>query len=164
MAALIVALVALGLYMVRLPDVGFNTTKIILIVLHKEIGMLVLALAAARLAWRELNSLPRLAETLPEWQKVTAVFVHLCFYALMILLPLTGWLMSSAAAISVSFLNLFTLPDLVPHDEVLFQWLRQVHDELGYAMTVLIGLHAGAALQHHFLLHDDTLRKMLPGM
>jgi cytochrome b561 len=127
--------------------VGFNTTKIILVLLHKEIGMLVMALVAVRLAWRELNPLPRLAETLPEWQKVTAVFVHLCFYALMILLPLTGWLMSSAAFIPVSFLNLFTLPDFVPHDEALFEWLRQIHDRLGYAITVLFGLHAGAALQ-----------------
>lgn len=163
-AALIVMLVALGLYMVRLPDVGFNTTKIILVLLHKEIGMLVMALVAVRLAWRELNPLPRLAETLPEWQKVTAVFVHLCFYALMILLPLTGWLMSSAAFIPVSFLNLFTLPHLVPHDEVLFKWLQQIHDGLGYAITVLIVLHAGAALRHHFLLRDDTLRKMLAAM
>jgi cytochrome b561 len=164
MAALIVTLVALGLYMVRLADVGFDTKKIILVVLHKEIGMLVLAMVVARLAWRELNPVPRLAETLLEWQKVTAVFVHLCFYALMIALPLTGWLMSSSAAIPVSLLNLFTLPDLVPHDKVLFEWLRQVHDALGYAMTLLIGLHAGAAVRHHFLLHYDTLRYMLPPM
>jgi cytochrome b561 len=71
-----VALVALGLYMVRLPDVGFNATKIV-VLLHGEVGTLVMALVAVRLAWRELSPLPRLAETLPEWQKVAAVFVHL---------------------------------------------------------------------------------------
>jgi cytochrome b561 len=69
----------------------------------------------------------------------------------------------SSAAHFCSFLNLFTLPDFVPPDSSV-RWLQQIHDGLGYAMTVAIGLHAGAALRHHFLLHDDTLRKMLPGM
>ncbi len=161
MAALITTLVGLGIYMVGLPDVGFDSKKIYLILTHKEIGILVFALVAARLAWRELNPLPRLAETLPEWQKVAAIFVHLCFYALMIALPVTGWVMSSAAGIPVSFLNLFTLPDYVPHDEILFERLRQIHDWLGYAMAMLICVHAGAALRHHFLLRDETLRKML---
>ena len=161
MAALIVTLVTLGIYMVRLPDVGFDTKKITLILIHKGIGTLVLALAAARLAWRQLNSLPHLVEALPEWQKVTAIFVHLCFYALMIALPVTGWVMSSAAGIPVSVLGLFTLPDFVAHDNALFGRLRQVHDWLGYSMGALICLHAGAALRHHFLLRDDTLRKML---
>jgi cytochrome b561 len=160
-AALIAALVALGIYMVRLPDVGFDTKKIILVLIHKEVGMLALALAAARLAWRQLNPLPRLAETLPEWQKVTAIFVHFCFYALMMALPVTGWVMSSAAGLSVSFVGLFMLPDFVPHDEALFGWLRQTHDWLGYTIAMFICLHAGAALRHHFLLRDQTLRKML---
>ena len=51
-----------------------------------------------------------LAETVPEWQEVAAVFVHLCFYALMLAQPVTGWLMSSASGIPVDFLGLFTLP------------------------------------------------------
>lgn len=161
MAALIAGLLALGIYMVRLPDVGFDTRKITLILIHKEIGMSALALAVARLIWRQLNSLPRLVASLPEWQKVAAIFVHLCFYALMLALPVTGWVMSSAAGIPVSFLGLFTLPDLVPHDENLFERLRQMHDFLGYTMAVLVCIHASAALRHHFLLRDGTLRKML---
>ena len=161
LAALITALVVLGIYMVGLPDVGFNATKIILILTHKEIGIVVLGLVAVRLAWREWNTLPRLVETLPEWQKVIAIFVHLSFYALMLALPITGWLMSSAAGIPVSVLNLFTLPDFLPHDDPLFERLRLLHDWLGYAMALLICLHAGAALGHHFFLRDGTLRKML---
>lgn len=161
LAALIATLVALGIYMVLLPDVGFDTRKITLILIHKEVGILALALVAARLVWRQLNPLPRLAETSPEWQKITAIFVHLCLYALMISLPVTGWVMSSAADIPVSFLGLFTLPDFVPHDEDLFGRLRQIHDWLGYAMALLICIHAAAALRHHFLLRDETLRKVL---
>ena len=62
MALLIIGLAALGLYMVTLPDVGFNTKKIILILYHKEVGLLVLVLLAARLAWRLTHILPQLAE------------------------------------------------------------------------------------------------------
>jgi cytochrome b561 len=161
MATLIVVLVAIGIYMVRLPDVGFNVKKITLILVHKEIGVLVLVLAAVRLTWRQFNQLPRLVDTVPEWQKVTAILVHLCFYALMIALPVTGWVMSSAAGIPVSFLGFFMLPDLVPQDNILFGWLGQLHNWLGYTMAGFICLHAGAALRHHFVLRDDTVRKML---
>jgi len=161
LALLITTLVVMGIYMVRLPDVGFSATKIILVLIHKEIGMIVLGLAVVRLAWRQWNVLPRLVETLPEWQKVIAIFVHLSLYALMLALPITGWLMSSAAGIPVSVLNLVTLPDYVPRDELLFERLRLIHDWFGYAIALLICLHAGAALGHHFVLRDETLRKML---
>jgi len=163
MALLLSALIALGLYMTRLPDVGFDTWKIGLILYHKQLGIGALALVALRLLWRAGNVLPHLVETLPDWQKVIARFVHLCFYALMLALPLTGWLMSSAAGISVSFLGLFMLPDLVPYDERLFHTLVDVHRCLGYALIVCMAAHIGAALRHHFVLRDDTLKKMLPG-
>jgi cytochrome b561 len=161
MAVLVVLLIALGIYMVQLPDAGFDWNKVTLIIVHKEIGLLVLALAGVRLIWRQLNPLPTLARTVPEWQQVTAVFVHLCLYALMVAQPVVGWLMSSASGIPVDFLGLFTLPDLVRPQVDLFAQLRQVHAWLGLVMAGLICLHAGAALRHHFVQRDDTLRKMI---
>lgn len=161
MAALMIGLVGLGIYMVRLPDAGFDEKKITLILLHKQIGVLVLILAVARIAWRQCNPLPELAQTVPEWQQITAVFVQLCLLGLMILQPVLGWLMSSAAGISVSFFGLFTLPDFLPHNEDQFARLRAIHDWLGLAMAGMIALHAAAALRHHYVLHDDTLQKML---
>jgi cytochrome b561 len=161
MALLIGLLVALGIYMVRLPDAGFDREKVTLIIVHKEIGVLVLALVGLRLIWRQLNPLPALERTVPEWQQVTAVFVHLCLYALMVAQPVTGWLMSSASGIPVDFLGLLTLPDLVRPQADLFAELRDVHDWLGFAMAGIICLHAGAALRHHFVQRDDTLRKMI---
>ena len=163
MALLLSALVALGLYMTSLPDVGFDTWKIRLILYHKQLGMVALTLVTLRLLWRAGNVLPHLVETLPDWQKVIARFVHLCFYALMLALPVTGWLMSSATGIPVSVLGLFTLPDLVAYDERLFHTLVAVHRYLGYALIVCMAVHIGAALRHHFLLRDHTLKKMLPG-
>lgn len=160
-AALIVALVAMGLYMVRLPDTGFDARKVTLILVHKEIGVATFLLVCARWIWRQINPLPRLVDNLPEWQKVAAIMVHLCFYALMMALPVTGWVMSSYAGIPVWFLGL-TVPDLVLPNEMLFEKFQQLHDWLGYAMAVLICLHTAAALRHHFVFQDATLQKMLP--
>jgi cytochrome b561 len=163
MALLLGALVVLGLYMTRLPDVGFDTWKIRLILSHKQLGIVALTLVALRIVWRVGNVLPQLVETLSDWQKVVARFVHLCFYGLMLALPLTGWLMSSASGIQVSFLGLFALPDLVPQDDRLFDTLVDVHRYLGYALIACMAVHIGAALTHHWLLRDDTLKNMLPG-
>ena len=162
MAILIIALAGLGLYMVTLPDVGFDTKKMTLILYHKEFGLLVLALVVVRLGWRLTNKLPQLVAHLPDWQKIAARFVHLSFYALMFALPISGWLMSSAAAIPVSLFGLFTLPDFVPHDEYLFQRLIEIHKWLGYGLIFFTFVHVGAALRHHFVFEDDTLRRILP--
>ncbi|WOX05942.1 cytochrome b [Microbulbifer pacificus] len=163
MAVLLIALIALGLYMSGLPDVGFNKQKLLLIFYHKEYGILALGFVTLRLAWRIGNALPALAEGLPDWQKIAARFVHLSFYALMFALPVSGWLMSSAAGIPVFFFG-FRLPDFIAKNENLFQMLIEVHKWLGYTLIGLILIHATAALRHHFLSRDDTLKKMLPGM
>lgn len=163
MALLLIGLVAMGLYMVRLPDAGYDAWKVSLILLHKELGMLALIIAAPRLLWRFANALPRLVDTLPDWQKVLARFVHLCFYGLMFALPVTGWIMSSAAGIPVSILGLITLPDLVGRSDPLFQACIQVHAALAFGLIACMLTHIGAALRHHFLLRDATLKQMLPG-
>jgi cytochrome b561 len=163
MALLLVVLIILGLYMITLPDVGFDKKKIMLVIYHKEWGITALWLVAFRLGWRVGNVLPELVAELPDWQKVAARFVHLSFYGLMIALPISGWLMSSAAGIPVYYFGMFKLPDFIGHDEVVFQALREVHKWLSYALIACLLVHAGAALRHHFLLRDDTLKKMLPG-
>jgi cytochrome b561 len=162
MAVLVIGLVALGLYMTSLPDAGFDKLKIQLFVQHKQFGMLALFLVLARLAWRFGNRLPRLVEGMPEWQQVAARFVHLCFYALLVALPLTGWLMSSAAGIPVNFFQLGYLPDLIGFNDYRFELLVTAHKALGYTLIAFILVHAGAALQHHFVDRDETLRNMLP--
>lgn len=162
MAALLLLLLAMGVYMVRLPDVGFDTQKITLILVHKALGLLALLAVGLRLAWRVLNPLPRLADGLPAWQQVAARFVHLWFYALMFALPLSGWLMNSAGGYPLPFFGLFDLPDIARRDEYLFHVWIAVHRWLAYALALLLVVHAGAALRHHWQLRDDTLRRMLP--
>lgn len=160
-ALMLAVLIGMGLYMVGLPDAGFDKVKITLILYHKELGLAALLVAIVRLAWRMSNHLPTLVDALPYWQKVTARFVHLAFYGLMFALPISGLLMSSAAAIPVSAFGVVDLPDLVAPSDNLFHRMIQVHRWLGYGLLVLIGVHAGAALMHHFLKRDDTLRKIV---
>lgn len=162
MALLLCGLIGLGLYMVWLPDVGFDQEKILLILVHKAIGMAALAGALLRLGWRACNALPALAASLPQEQQVAARFVHLVFYALMIALPMTGWLMSSAGGYPVPLFDGFSLPDLTGLNEDHFQLYIAVHRWLGYALLMLLVLHAGAALHHHLVRGDDTLRRMWP--
>jgi cytochrome b561 len=160
MALLLVALLATGMYMVALPDVGFDRVKITLILVHKTLGLSALAAVLARMVWRTTNALPALAAGLPEWQQVAARAVHLFFYALMLALPFSGWLMSSAGGYPVSFFGV-ELPDPVPANLAHFRLWIEVHRWLAYALALLLALHAGAALYHALVRRDDTLRKML---
>ena len=160
-ALLIAALLAVGFYMVSLPEAGFDKAKILLILYHKELGVLVLLLAAARLAWRLAWPLPRL-EPGPDAQRIAARVVALWLYVLMLALPLTGWIMSSAAAMPVSFFGVGFLPDLVQRDDFLFRAMRRAHEWLAWTLVALLVLHVGAALWHHFVKRDRTLAHMLP--
>ena len=162
MALLLAGLAVLGLYMTSLPDAGFDKSKVLLVIYHKEFGMAALVLVVIRLAWSATGVQPELSIRNPEWQNVAARFVHLCFYGLMFALPITGWIMSSAAAIPVSIFGLFYLPDLVPPDDGLFHLMVAVHRWFAYGLIACFFVHAGAALYHHYALRDDTLRRMLP--
>lgn len=163
MAIALAVLVATGLYMVAMPNVGFDTAKVTLILVHKAAGMGLLAAVVMRLAWRLANRMPRLVAGLPPWQQVAARFVHLALYALMVALPVSGWLMSSAGGYPIPLFGGVVVPDLIGVNDHLFHLLIDVHRWLAYAFMLLASLHMAAALHHHAVLKDDTLRKMLPG-
>jgi cytochrome b561 len=163
MAVLLAVLTVMGWYMVRLPDAGFDTEKIGLILAHKSLGMAALLAVLVRIAWRNANVLPQWAAEMPGWQRSAAYFVHLCFYALMLALPVTGWLMSSAGGFPVYlWFDHVPVPDLMRNDPFLFRFLIALHRWLAYALLVLVAAHAGASLVHHLVWRDDTLKKMLP--
>lgn len=158
MAILLIGLLALGLYMVSLP---ISLEKLKLYGWHKEYGLLALWLIILRLGWRIANITPHLA--LPKWEKIAARSVHWAFYFFMFALPLTGWLITSAAGLPPSFFGLFTLPDLVAPNEEQRLLFQEIHEWLGYGLIATILLHTSAALKHHFINKDDILRRMLRG-
>ena len=156
MAILIIGLLALGLYMVNLP---ISYQKLKLYGWHKEYGLLVLALVIFRLAWRLTNAVPNLS--LPLWEIVAARAVHWTFYLFMFAMPITGWLITSAAGLPASFFGLFVLPNLIAPSDEMLKFFEMVHEWLGYGLIGLIVMHVSAALKHHFINKDDILRRML---
>jgi cytochrome b561 len=99
---------------------------------------------------------------MPSWQRRAATASHVLLYALMLAIPLSGWLYSSATGVSVVYLGLVPLPDLVPKDKPLAAVLKGVHVGLNSALVLLVIIHAGAALKHHFIERDGVLARMLP--
>lgn len=156
---LIVAALGLGLYMEELP---FSPEKLRLFGIHKSLGLLILALVCVRLLWRITQTQPGVVGSLPLWQKLAARWTHRLLYILMVGMPLSGWVMSSAAGFPVSFFGLFVVPDLVAPSAPIQETAHAVHETLGLLLMALIGVHVLAALKHHVVDKDETLRRMLP--
>ena len=156
MAVLIIGLLILGIYMVTLP---ISHAKLKLYGWHKEYGLLALGLVSLRLIWRLSNMTPGLL--LPLLEKLAARTVHWTFYVFMFAMPLTGWLITSAAGLPASFFGWFVLPNLISPNEESRILLEEIHKWLGYGLIATIVLHASAALKHHFINKDDILRRML---
>lgn len=157
-AVLMIGMVILGLYMADLPK---GPAKGDLVNIHKSVGILVLMLGVLRVVWRSGNRQPAALASLPPWQHKTARLLHYVLLALILLLPLSGWMMSSAAGRPVSFFGQFTLPSLLSENKSLADSLRDVHEALAWTLVAVLTVHVAAALQHHFRAHDDTLRRML---
>jgi cytochrome b561 len=158
-AALLIACnLALGITMINL---ALSPLTLRLYASHKWIGITVFLVAAARLAWRSRNPPPP-PVAMPEWQRRAAAATHAGLYALMFAVPLSGWIFSSATGVSVVYLGLFPLPDLVPKDKALAAVLAAIHGTLNFALLALVIVHAGAALRHGFVDRDGVLRRMLP--
>lgn len=134
--------------------------------LHKSIGMLVLVLSVGRLIWRLTHRPPPLPATVKGWEKGLAHAVHWVLYALMILIPLSGWVFTSASPKRhpLDFFGLFPLPMLpVAQDKSLSDMVAERHEQFAYLMIALLLLHIAAALKHRFADRDRTLDRMLPG-
>jgi cytochrome b561 len=156
MAILIITMLCLGIYMTR---ISVSPLQLKLFRWHKELGFLVLILALFRLTWRVTNITPVLQ--LPTWEKLSARTAHGLLYGFMIFLPITGWLLSSAAGIPVSFFDWFLLPNLIAPSEELRQVFTEIHEWLAYSLIGVLSLHILAALKHGFIDKDDILERML---
>ena len=145
----------------RADDLPLGMEKLATITRHKSVGITILLLALVRITWRLLDRPPP-PPRMPSWQRNAAALVHWGLYALLLALPLTGWMMSSAANYPVSWFGLLQLPDLVMPSEELHEVLEEVHEALFVALLSLAGLHVLAALKHQFVVRDGLLSRMLP--
>jgi len=141
---------------------GLSPTKLNLFVWHKSIGMLILALVVARLLNRLAKSTPPLPSDTPAWERAAARWSHALLYVLMITMPLTGWVINSAAGVPFRIFWQLPLPALMAPDKHTAEIVALVHFALGIAFVALLILHVGAALRHHFVKRNNVLRRMLP--
>lgn len=158
-AILIFGMLAMGFYM---EGLDISPDKIQLYGWHKSTGIIVLALASMRLGWKIAKVTPLLPDGMRKVEKFLAHAGHAFLYFLMFAMPLSGWVMSSAAGFPVSVFGLFTLPNIVAPDNMLKAQMMDLHEVLAWVLVVMITLHTLAALLHHFHHKDNVLSRMLP--
>lgn len=157
-AALIVVNLLLGLSMVALP---VSPRKLHWYLFHKSIGITIFLLTSLRVAWRAIRPHP---EPVPmaAWQRRAAVASHALLYLLLFVIPISGWLYSSATGVQVVYLGVIPLPNLVAKDRALGDALLIVHITLNSALFAVVCVHVVAAIRHHFVDRDAVLTRMLP--
>src|SRR3546814_127874 len=129
---------------------------------HKWAGVSLLVLIVVRLAWRMSHKAPEFPLAMKPMARLAAHAAHWLLYALMLAIPLSGWLMSSAQGFQVVWFGVMPLPDLVSKNVTLGAVLKDVHMVLNYTLFVVVIGHVGAALQHHFIKKDTVMTRMLP--
>jgi len=156
-ALLIFVAFPLGLYMADLP---LSPEKLKLISYHKWIGVTVFMLAGLRVVWRLTHTLPPLPASVAGWQRRVSAVAHGLLYLLILVIPISGWLMSSAKGIQTVWFGVLPLPDLIGKDKALGHLLEEVHETLNYTLLALVVLHVAGALQHHFIERQPFLQRM----
>jgi cytochrome b561 len=159
MAALIFAQIALGLLAVSWR---VSPAKLNLFVWHKSTGMLILALLALRLLWRLSRRAPELPWEMPLWERAGAHLSHILLYALMIALPLTGWVIASASNVPFRIFWTIPLPAITAPDKAVEDLFATIHGWLVTLLALVLVAHIGAALRHHYVKRDTVLSRMLP--
>jgi len=160
-ALLVLAAFTLGLYMV---DLNVSPLKVKCFNWHKWIGVTVMAAATIRVIWRLSCSSPASPAGVPRWQLRAANVMFFLLYFLLVTIPLTGWVYSSAAGYPVVYLGIkaLRLPDLIGRNPELATLLKEIHKVTNWTTLGLISIHVAAALKHHYWDRDLVLARMLP--
>ena len=178
---LTVALVIFLLVSGKFGDVEADEPGSALFIWHGSLGLLVLLLVAARIVWGFIHRAPDLPNTMTRIARISARTMHGCLYALLVALPLSGWLAASAHGASVSFFGVVSIPALqlhgtaklpspaeretnraMPASEKGDEFFEEIHELLGNVLLILASLHLLIALKHHYFDRDDVLKRMLP--
>ena len=159
MALLIVGLVTMGLVM---TDMELSPEKLQYYSWHKWAGVSVFLLVWLRLLWRLVNPPPAYPNSMSKVVQRFAHAGHAVLYCLMVIIPISGWLLSSAKGVPTVWFGVLPLPDLLEKDKELGHLLHEVHESLNYLMLLLLAGHIAAAFKHHWFDRDDILKRMLP--
>lgn len=158
---LVAGLIVVQVILAKLAEnTDSQVRELALLANHKSVGITILALATVRIVWRLLHRPPPLPAQMPRWQVTASHISHWSLYLLLFLVPVTGWLMSSASAYSVSWFNLFQLPDFVAPNPDLKDILEETHELLAKILIVIASLHVLAALKHAIVDKDGVFSRM----
>ena len=168
----IIGLMAAGIWMTgAIKEKETQATAFEVYQIHKSIGLTVLVLSVVRLIWRFTHKAPAMPSGMAAWEQMAAHATHFLFYALMIGLPLTGWLMVSASpwGLPTMYFNQFEVPHLHALSSLDMagkqEWegvFKGAHKYIAFGGIGLLFVHVGAALKHHVIAKDNTLVRMLP--
>jgi cytochrome b561 len=161
MAAIILGLLGIGIYMTEfLPKEASNRFQIY--DLHKSFGVIILLLIFVRIINRILQAVPALPSGLPKYEKLLSHLVHIALYILMILVPLSGYLMSNSFGFPV---HLFTIqmPFIISTNQQLGRLFAKTHEVFAFSLLALVILHFIGAIKHRFFdrPENDVLNRML---
>ena len=131
--------------------------------IHKSVGLGILVLTLGRIGWRMANPAIPLPDAMPGWQRLLARATHVLFYVFLIAMPLAGWAASSAAGREIIWFGLFEWPALpIGGGRDTAGDLMDLHELAAKGLYVLLALHVGGALKHHFVDRDNVLHRMIP--
>ena len=156
---LILAMAWIGLTMGDLPN---GPDKIATYALHKSIGITILVLVLLRLGWRLYAGAPAPVPGTPSWQDKIASLTHWALYALLLAMPISGWVVNSSSGFPLQWFGLVNLPAIAGRDQELHELAENMHETLFWILITLVVLHAAAAFYHHLFQRDATLARMLP--
>ena len=159
MALLVLGLIPAGITMSNLESGPLQDR---LYMLHRSTGVLIFALVLVRIIVRMTCGAPPAYAGLTRFERVASAATHHSLYLLLLVMPLLGWVMTSAYGASISFFGLFDLPQIVAKNEGLFKLTQTLHKAGGILMALLVILHVAGALMHTFIKRDVVLWRMLP--
>ena len=160
MAILLTALFAVGLYMTELDY--YDPLYHSLPWWHKSIGLLTIMLLLLRMVWKLINTTPETLVTHKNWEVFLAKLIQRLFYFLILLIGISGYLISTAKGKGIEFFNFFEISAITPAlEEGRADLIGEIHEILAITLIVLAVLHATAALKHHFIDKDETLKRMI---
>lgn len=161
MAFLIISLLGLGIYMADfLSKEAANRMEIYN--LHKSLGVIALALIIVRIVNRFINPAPKLPQTIKKQERIIAHIGHIALYILMLIVPLSGYLMSNSYGYPVKLFSI-NMPHLIQTNYDLGKIFSQTHELGAYALLFLVSLHILGALKHRFFdkPENDVLKRMI---
>ncbi|MDQ2779654.1 MAG: cytochrome b [Pseudomonadota bacterium] len=147
-----------------LPDIHMDTPLSTTINLHFNFGLTIMVVMAARLVYRWRHPVRSSPDDPSALRRGLALATHWLFYAILIIGPFLGWAAASAHSVPVRLLGLISLPALAARKAPWALLAGDIHGWTMWTLLALIGVHAGAALYHHFVRHDGVLRRMLPAL